>query len=299
MSSALLLAAAVATAGTLRPTRDPLPAREVERSLVEPRGWTRLELQLAQRQARGMFGGPPPLEGGAPDRRTGTLALRYGVAPRVELGGQLPWSELSVDGERASGVGDAELWARWALSRAEAPPRSAAVELAVSTPTAAVVDGLPLGTGLTAARAALGGRAAVGALRLTGWLRGTAWLPGHVGWLPTASGHAQWLDAGDRAEADGEALLQAGPLWLRGGAVVGVRGAARLATERDGELQVVDPGALEVAVSGGGAVQLTRGLDLAFLLAAPVVGAGAALLPADPLTPARGTVASLVLGVSL
>jgi len=107
-----LLGLALAGGLTHRTTREPLPARWVERPVVLPAGWKQLDLHVAP--------------GGV-----------LGARGRLSLG---PAVELRAAGATDDAVQPIEVGAALALGRREAPARSVALELGWEAPRLAPVD---------------------------------------------------------------------------------------------------------------------------------------------------------------
>lgn len=134
----LLSWSAVASAAK-RETREPLPAREVERPLLTPRGWVLAE--------------------SATSAEVSATGLRFGLTRRFEIAGVLP---VALD---APGLGASQVSARWALVDRESPAQGLSVEFvarsrAESGPEVAIPE---LG-------ARVAWRRQGGAARTTGWL---------------------------------------------------------------------------------------------------------------------------------
>jgi len=254
MSIGWLLAASLAWAGgfTLRESRDPLPAREVARDLVLPKGWS--TVALAATHARWDDTQVPRPFPGAVRRTELSLAARLSLGDRVEIRGRMPWVDVRTGGPLGSGWGAAEVGAAWSLARGVAPARSAAVALSWTAP-----DGhprLPLGSATHRLRAEVAGRWKVGALRATGAMWGELTPSARVDWLRDAQGQRLALDPADGVGGRGELLLQAGPLLGRVGGEAGWLGPDRV----DGV--VVTGAGLAASLRAGGGVQLTRGVQL-------------------------------------
>ena len=162
--------------------RDPLPAREIERPLVLPRGWTRLGFDLRLQPE------------GRVRRDTGSLAVAVGVLPRAELYVVAPVVRARTSELAVVGAGDPVIGARMSLWRAEPPNRSVALDLWFRAPHGAAPDGVPLGESVATAAASVVARAELSGLGLDGAVGGLLRGP--------AAG----------ALVRGRAFVQAGPL---------------------------------------------------------------------------------------
>jgi hypothetical protein len=288
-----LIAAAWAGLG-VRTSREPLPSREIEKSVVLPKGWTELELDLARASARdawGSDGRPVPLD--APWRTTRAAAtVRYGLAPGWEVFGTLPLvvAEPTPDTPVQTGFSTVEVGSRVALERSEAPFHSVAVAVVGRLPLGFAggdLDGgarVPLTTGTGDVQLQLAARRAWSGLRFEVGLTAMHRFAGDVRWVNGGAGGR--VKPGDVATAGGEVLVQAGPLAFG----PAIRAVARAAVR-------VDDGGILVPVrrSGGGSVDtggrllvhLTRGVELEARLAWVVVGEDRDFVRLDELHPAR------------
>ncbi|MBX2804121.1 MAG: hypothetical protein KTR31_41040 [Myxococcales bacterium] len=273
----MLLAACVSAIATAS-DRQPLPARWVERPVVMPKGWTRVEL--------GAFRGAEtplvPLAATEARFEGATLQVGHGLLPRIEL-------SLSTRLLRASGpwgLSDPELGVAVELLRREPPNTSVALRVSASSPHGAVRDGVPLGLGLPAFTGQLSARQQLGPLGLDVDLGGVVRLAG-----PLPAADMRLVDPADEVFARVGGMLQAGPLVAHGE----VRGAQRSASVLLGTSDQLDGIQAATLLTAGVQLraQLTRG---SYLLAGwrwPLMSAPP--LPGD--APSRGLHGAL--GVAL
>lgn len=282
----------------VRTSREPLPSREIERSVVLPKGWTQLELGIARSvatQAWDETGGAVPLE--VPWRSTSVaIGVRYGLAPGWEMFGELPW-RASTGWVAQQGFGTAEIGTRFALERSEAPFHSIALEFAGRAPigfdggSLEVPGPVPITTGTGDLRVAVGGRRAVEGVLFRGRLEATRRFAGRVGWSEG------WVKPGDQGAAEVEVAVQAGPLLL-GPSVRGVaRGPVRTGDSRGSLFPVRTSAGANVDLSLRLLLQLTRGLELEGRLSRAVLGQDDQFVFLDELNPAKSRVTGLKLRV--
>ena len=290
---ALLAAAALASGLQARTGRAPLPAREVERAVVLPRGWWAVDADLSWKRAAGLWG----MEGQRllrdPAWRTTRLAstVRHGLGRSVELGAQVPWEWATLGEQRARTIGDPVIWGRLALVREEPPARSLALELRHQAPLAR----WPHGAGAAVWSAGLIGRVRHGGLRVEAAARAERWTAGRLREVPSRyrGGGPYWVKPGDRWVMTTEALYQVGPLWtalrptvIRRGPLQLGRGPAVFPAED--YLPEVEAGAWTVDLGSSWGAQLTRGWTVSGGVSGSVVGAGRAFFPTEAIHPARG-----------
>lgn len=282
----LLLLAGLAH-GAIGPSREPLPALEVERGLVLPKGWTELVVAVGRKRATEAWsaaGDPVPL-GGVFVRWTESLTLRHGLLPGHEVWLSVPWHQQRFQDRRASGVGDVSFGWRVGLLRTEPPGAAVALELGWTGALGATTSELPLGSGASAGTVGIAARRRFGLLALTGRVGWTHRFPGEVGTLP---GPDRVVAPGDLLAGEGEALLQGGPLHLVARPRVARRGAARAGQER-GALRVLrGTDALTLDLTLSAALALTRGVELSVAHELPVLGKSFALPFVESVHPTRG-----------
>lgn len=241
----LALLALPAHGGGLQPrtSREALPAREIERPLVLPKGWTELRVQLQ----RGRGEGPDlPLR-----LTTAATTIIHGLLPGHHVRLTAPWHQAQGGGMRATGPGDVQIGWRTSLLRREPPNQAVALELSWTAPSAPDASEIPLGTGTPELTAALSGRRQLGGLGLTAWASATRRFPGRSGIT-----ELQMLDPGDRADLAVEALLQLAPLVVAAEPRLIARRSARV------DDQTVDDGGVGAVLGLRATLQVTRAFDL-------------------------------------
>lgn len=275
----LLLFAQVAAAGLhAKPSRAPLPAREVERGLVLPKGWTEVGVDLARKVAdeRWTASGATEVAPARYARWTQVVRLRHGVAPGLELWVTVPWHQARLGSASVAGLGDAAFGARIGLGDREPPRRALALELAWESASATEVP-IALGVGTPECEIALAGRAEIGALALSARGGYAARLPGPVRWLPGT------IDPGDLVRGRLDARFQFGPFVALAQPTVTARGDTVVSGVR-----ARDSGGIAVDVRVGGLVALTRAVEVGFDRAWPLIGQDAEFWTVDELHPMRG-----------
>ena len=236
-------------------TREPLPARTIERPVVLPKGWTELTERVEHGFARRGFdddGRATPLE-----QRwstwTATTTLRLGLAPGFELFAAVPvvHSRFRVD---QLGFGTSVIGGRYGF-HGDAPSRSVAVELAGRLPLGftegSLTQGaLPTSTGNVDLTLAVLGRFGWNGLVLDGRIEGWQRFAERPAWTSSR------FRPGRRLDTEGSVRIQAGPLVFGPHA----RGSLRERAHVDGAPTGV--GGVTLALGGLVALELTRGVEL-------------------------------------
>lgn len=298
---ALITAMAQAASPSAMGERAALPAREVERSLTAPMGWSLIELGAWNTTSRGAWsatGLPVPVDG---SWRLGGLQtrLRHGWGQALEA-----WVRVDLRAHSRGAMGrplqergwvDPEVGLRWGALEDEA----AGVWLALDgyARAAAGVDGRPLdgpnpqlalSTGVNQLGAGVALRKRFGGLRLDGQVRAERGIPGFAG-------HVEgWLDSGWLLRSDAAALLQVGPLWAEGVADVRLRTLATV----DGR-PVLDSDGRWSSTGVNAGIQVSRGFRVGGGAAWPLDGTGWAFPGVEPLSPIRGVTGQLTAEVAL
>lgn len=236
---ALLLIMPVTALAQVQPkrSREPLPAIEVERGLVLPKGWFEVALSHSTGRVRGTWAADGSLD--PFERRwvqhTQRAVLRYGLAPKVEVFGALPVHEGSA-GTFTAAVGRASFGVRGELVGTDLPTTSWAVEVGssgASGPEPDIARGLPdpanpltfIG-GTPSGWIASALRRQIGALALALRVEHHVYFPARVGLS------VDWMDPGDHWVAEGSVLLQGGPVVVSAEPRVVRRGITRIAQQR-------------------------------------------------------------------
>lgn len=292
LSSSLLCAAIAvspARAGGLgaHTSRDALPAREVERTLLVPRGWTLASLSYSARDL--------PEAPGASSVQTLRAEVAHGLLPRVDVRAALPLHEVRGRfGARRAGIGDGSLACRLALLERDPPLTALAVELGVGTPSGrGGAQPVALGSGTPDLSAGLAARRRLGALALSASVGGILRLPGRVAYVPGSVGDHGVVDPSDELVARLDALLQAGPLLGGISSLHGARGAYTV------EERVKPWAGWSWSIEARGGVQPTRGITVELYGTWPQLAPSGPALPYVPQDPGLAPVAGGLLRVAL
>lgn len=215
------------------PWKHPLPARQVERPLVLPRGWVEVVAGTHHRRARQVWTTGPETLDETWRSSSSWLGVRVGL-PESELFISAPLHTGHAGGDPALiRGGSVEFGGRIHLFRREPPSTSIGARLQGAIPVdrrAGLVASVPRVSG------ALEARQQLGPVRLD-------LEAGGGGWVADAGGRVGWI------EAHLGSLLQLGPFWTE----LGLGGQAWIGS-RDGD----------VRVDGSIGLSLTRGVDIAF-----------------------------------
>lgn len=296
--------------------RNPLPAREVERGLLLPKGWLELSLGYDHKIGTGAWtaaGEKELFEHARWTYRTEKATLRYGLGPRVELWWQLPFHQAQLTNDllgtdtRDGSIGDPRFGARFELMETEAPTRSVALELAYKGPAAQETPGTYIGgplnmsqfvftTGTPDLSVGIGAKQQAGPIAVTA----------HLGYVRRFSAVVQYLvelenlqflgrmKPGDQVVGDLHVGVQAGPAWLYAGPRFELRGETRIGTTSAGlspskQLDAVegsDGKAVDLDV--GAVLGLSRGVDVVGYARLPVAGEDLQFFPIEDLQPTYG-----------
>jgi hypothetical protein len=311
-----LLAITAAALAEPRTMREALSTREVERGLLLPKGWVELSAGFDRHRGIGAWspeGNPEPFDDADWRYDTWRPTVRYGLGPRVELWGQVPFHRARLTNDalgtdtRDSGIGDPRFGARFELYDREPKRTSVALELAYKGPAAQESPGTYIGgpenvsafvftTGTPDLSVGLGAKQALGPLALTvhgAYVRRFSAVVQYV----VETDELQFLgriDPGDLWTAAAELGLQLGPLWLAGGPRYTRRGVTRLGVSSAG--WSANDRLADVAGSDGDALDLrlcalanvSRGLDVAVWTDRPLAGEDLQFFPIEDLHPTYG-----------
>lgn len=294
----IFAACSVAGAASVEPGREPLPAREVERGLVLPKGWTELAVALGRKRAdeRWSDAGEAVALDGRYTLLTEQVALRHGVAPGHELWLVVPWHQARLEGDDAAveaGLGDVRFGWRWQLLRREPPSTALAIELAWEAATADEGPTLPLGAGTSELWFGVAGRRQLGGLALTARVDAVHRLTGRVAYLSEGREPSQLLSPGDLVVGSLEALLQAGPLLLSATPRLGWRGDARVGPDTGALRRLDDTDATFADLRLGVGLALTRAVELGYAHERPIVGEDFTFGFVEELHPTRGATSTI------
>lgn len=298
-------------------SREPFPARELERPLDIPRAWS--EFTLAHTVKLGVGGWSPE---GAIERfdnarwtyNTTLIRWRYGLARRAEMAWDVPIissslrnDELGTD-TRSVAVGDVRFRYIYRIHEQEAPMTALVTEFEVKGPTGRETPGSYVGgpnqfstfvnsTGTWDAYLGLAGKKQIGPGAFTG----------RIGYQRRFSGIAQYvvettqrqfagrIKPGDRLTAEVEALLQLGPIAAALRPVATIRGRTRTGVTSKNWLNpgselkpVADSGGWALDLNGQLTVNATRGFDVHLMGVLPVRGEDLQFFPIEDLHPTYG-----------
>lgn len=291
-------------------TREPLSAREVERPLHLPRGWVELALGWEHQAIRGTWsanGAPVAADGPVYDHET--LTARYGVARGVEL-----WWAWAAHQARLPGgplefsVGDPRLGARVSVLDREPNRTSVVLEAAYKAPLGEasrgvmvddvlVTDGFVFSSGTSDLGAGLAARQQLGALAIGARGAYTYRFPAPVAYIGAEQG-GTWIRPGATLRGEADAVLQLGPVALRGVGAVERRGTTAAGGQPPSPGEEPEPELVELPgtdgfnadVGGGVIAQASRGVDVELYLRRAVAGEDNALAAVPALHPSWGTV---------
>jgi hypothetical protein len=288
-----LAVAALAAGVESRTGREPLPARELERPVVLPRGWSAVDTTVAWKHATGWWGRTGGRVEGAPRWRTttATLGLRHGLTRTVELGASVPWEWGALGQQHMRAVGDPELSARWLVAHSEPPARS----LAVEARHRAAFGHTPFGAGGAVWSLGVVSRVRLGGLRIGADVHAERWTASRVRTVPPSlrGGGPYWVKPGDQWVVASEWLYQAGPLFVAATPEVARRGPLRVGRgptlfPAEDYLPEHGPGAWLVDLGLTWGAQLSRGAAAVGGVSWPLAGQGRAFFPTEAIHPTRG-----------
>lgn len=300
------------------PWRDPLPAREVERPLALPRGWTALDIGYDEHIGRGQWTSDGHVQRFHRFRwavYTERVRLARGLSRRVEAWWEVPVVEGRLVDDRfpggrtllQGGPGDQRVGARIQLLHQEAPSASMALDTWFEVPFARARPGTWVGGSLAPQHLIFG----TGTLD---WFAGGAFrrafgpigVTGTLGWLHRFAGNVPYrfegepnlsairIAPGDQLRARVEVLLQAGPFVLattpslRYRMVTRVGAPAGLFAGNGGLQQVRGSAGSEVDLRFDLRVQLSRGLAVGVYYTRPLRGEDLDFFPIEALEPTFG-----------
>lgn len=315
--ASLLLATSSASAGGfhVRTMRADLPATEVERSLLMPKGWLEFGLGFDYKQATGQWsdtGDPVDWESTTWLYTTERLSMRYGISRRSELWVYIPMhyvrltnADLGTD-ISTFGLGEPKFGWQFSWFEHHAPVTSIATDLWMKVPSGQESPGtyiggpenwqrIPMSTGTQDLGLDIKAKQRLGPLALRG----------SVGFVYRMSGLSQFVvetsesqfagrfRPGSEFHAEFDPLLQLGPVAIEGTAIYKRRFESAVGTTSGGiywdeyltPIEGSDGNSLDVG--GNLLVQLTRGVDLQGGVSYPLLGEDLTFFPLEDLTPTR------------
>ncbi len=296
--------------------RETLSAREVERGLLIGKGWLEIGTGVDVKKATGAWDS----EGNAVEWSDTTwtwtterIQLRYGITKRSELYGTVKWHYAHLENGSLGttitdfGYGDPRFGYKYEMFKSLAPVTSLIGYFEYKAPAGNESPGNYIGgpstfssvimtTGTPDLEFGVRGKRQVGPLALT---LGAAY-------VRRASNVVQYvvetefnvfngrIKPGDIKKADGELLLQVGPVALQGGAILQVREETEFGPTSQGLFvgRNLSPQAgsdgWSLDATTGITFNVTRGIDLVAGAVIPVRGEDLMYFPIEDIHPTRG-----------
>lgn len=314
------LVAEPAQAGLFGPksSREVMPAREVERPLDLPRGWS--EFTLSHDVKLGTGGWSPdgqvvPFEHASWTWHTSLLRWRFGLTRRSDIQWDLPFHVGRLTNDElgtnltAGNLGDIRFTYRYRLYEAEdAPMTAVVVEASLEGPTGRETPGTYRGgpqqmstilttSGSWDAYLGVAARRQVGPLRFTG----------RAGYMRRFSGLTQFVveiengqfagrfKPGDRVQASVEVLGQIGPVAVAASPRFAYRAATKAGVTSNtwynpGSEMTAYPNSdgIELDLDANIIVNATRGFDIILQGSLPLVGEDLQFFPLEDVHPTYG-----------
>lgn len=307
---------AAAAAWEAKTGREPLAAREVERPLVLQKNWLEFGLAVDWKNATGYWdadGEAVDFENARWTYTTERLDIRYGITRRSELYWRMPVHYVRLQNEALGtdtsdfGLGDPILAYRYEVFRNPAPVTSVILDAFIKVPAGNESPGQYIGGPYAVSRFVLSTGTPDYSLAVRAKKQfGPAAVLGSVGYTARLSSTVQYLvevtnyqfsgriKPGDVVFGELGLMLQAGPVALSGGVVARHRNETRMGTtgtgfNGNGQLQPV-AGSDGVSVDAGGTAMLnvSRGVDVALGVQAPLAGEDLQFFPLEEIHPTRG-----------
>ncbi len=327
-----ILAAPSAFAGSgalgVKTMREPLPAHEVERSLLLPKGWLELELAYDRHNGTGAWspdGAREPFDHANWVYQTERATLTYGLSHQIELSWSVPMhqarltNDLLLTDTKDASLGDPRIGLKYELIDRDRPtaigsneplaPLDHSVALLFEykgpagkeTPGTYIggplnVSGFVFTTGTPDLSIALAGRKQLGPIALDASL----------GYVKRFSGVTQYLielenlqfsgriKPGDQIKADAKVLLQAGPVVPFGDFQFTRRAITRTGTTskwpnpNSNLSDVPESDGIAMDADVGLLINASRGVDVTLHAKIPLVGEDLQFFPIEDLQPTLG-----------
>jgi len=314
-----IFASAPAQAGLFGPkaSREVMPAREVERPLDLPRGWSEFTFGHKVKLASGRWtadGTSVPFESASWTWHTSLVSWRYGLTRRSDIQWDVPFhvgrlvnEDLGTD-LTSGNVGDIRFWYRYRLYEEEAPMTAVVVEAFIEGPTGRETPGTQRGgpsqmsTIVTTSSswdvyAGLAARRQLGPLRFTaraGYMRRFSSLSQYVVEVEEDQ-FAGRFKPGDRIQGSIEVLGQVGPVALAAQPRFAWRDETKAGVTTNSwwnpgkELQPFEGSdGIEVDLDMQLTVNATRGFDVHLQGSLPLVGEDLQFFPLEEVHPTYG-----------
>lgn len=308
--------------------REPLPTKEVERSLILPKGWLQLELAYDHHVGTGAWtadGKKRPFENASWTYETQRARISYGLSPQFELYWELPFHEGHLTNDalgtdiRDGGMYDPRIGVKYELVQRDpsAPLGSDVRPEPGNTSVAILVDykgpagkespgtyiGGPLNmsgfvftSGTPDLTVGIAAKQQVGPLALTGRVDYVHRFGGVVQYLVELD-QLQFLGRmkpGDQVKVDAKAELQAGPLVPYGELQFTRRDTTRIGTTAPTPSpnkylsDVTDSSGIALDLDAGLLVDVSRGVDVRAHVLLPLMGEDLQFFPIEDLQPTLG-----------
>lgn len=312
----------------MKTMREPLPAHEVERSLLLPKGWLELELAYDRHHGTGAWspdGERDPFDHASWVYQTERATLTYGLSHQIELSWSVPFHQAHLTNDLLgtdtsdSSLGDPRIGLKYELIDRDPPPalnsneprppldHSVALEFDYKAPAGKETPGTYIGgplnvsgfvftTGTPDLSIALAGRKQFGPIGLDA----------RVGYVKRFSGVTQYLielenlqfsgriKPGDQIKADAKVLLQAGPVVPFADFAFVRRAITRTGTTSkwpnpNANLSdVPESDGIAMDADVGLLVNASRGVDVTLHMKIPVAGEDLQFFPIEDLQPTLG-----------
>ncbi|MBN2797959.1 MAG: hypothetical protein JXX28_02315 [Deltaproteobacteria bacterium] len=311
-----LSADAYAGVGAVKTMRQPLPAKEVERSLNMPKGWLEFDFGAQRKIGVGSWtadGEKHLFDSTQWTYDTARLDVRYGMSNRVEIWWSVPFHQARLTNElqgtdtKDASLGDAWFGYRLNLSRQDSPLSDLVFEAAYKGPMGQEAPGTYLGgplnvssfvftTGTPDAKLGFAGKRQFGPIALSA----------HAGYMKRFSGVVQYLveldnyqfsgrmKPGDVIYGDVGLLGQVGVFAVQAQPEFQQRFASRIGTTGPGlnpssnlyEVEGSDGLSMDLRLTG--TVNLTRGVDVSVMALLPMMGEDLQFFPLEDIHPTYG-----------
>jgi len=296
--------------------REAFSTREVDRSLLLPKGWLELSLGFDYKLGMGAWGEDGSRQAWESARwhyMTEHVGLRYGLGPRVELWADMPIHQARLVNEELEtdikdwSFGDPRFGAKFNLISREVPRTSFVLELGYKAPAAKEspanyiggpnnVTGFVFTTGTPDLSVGLGAKQQVGPVGFTA----------HMAYVHRFSGVVQYLvelennqflgriKPGDQVKADLYVGVELGPVWLHAGGQFEWHDVTRIGISSQGVNPnhhtdvVAESDGTSFDVKPGVTLNLSRGVDVHAYANLPLVGEDLQFFPIEDLHPTLG-----------
>jgi hypothetical protein len=312
------VSSAFAKTGTFgaKSMREPLATREVERSLVLPKGWVEFDLGYDLKRGVGQWGGDGSLtrwDTARWDYHTARATIRYGIHPKVEMYWTAPFHVAQLTNRKLgtniqdASFGDVAFGVSWEAWGKDDPRSSWVVSAGYKAPTGSENPGTYIGgplnvggfvftTGTPDLMLGTSFKHSVGPVFFVAGAQYTRRFSG-VALYVIETENLQFqgrIKPGDRVRADLTVAAQAGPFVPHAGANFEYRGRTALGTT-SGPLNpgknlkpVADSDGRALDFKGGLLINASRGVDVDLHVDVPLMGEDLQFFPIEDLQPTYG-----------